>query len=70
LIHGGGEILTFIEGFAPPHNGFRLTEEAVAARGYARAGTDRALVTECHPALARRIGAQLGECGRAFPATQ
>ena len=27
----GREILTFIEGFAPPHNGFRLTEEAVAA---------------------------------------
>src|SRR5262249_50614643 len=27
----GREILTFIEGFAPPHNGFRLTEEAVRA---------------------------------------
>jgi hypothetical protein len=25
------EILTFIEGFAPPHNGFRLTETAVRA---------------------------------------
>jgi hypothetical protein len=27
----GREILSFIEGVAPPHNGFRLTEEAVAA---------------------------------------
>jgi len=27
----GREVLTFIEGFAPPHNGFRLTEKAVRA---------------------------------------
>jgi hypothetical protein len=27
----GREILSYIEGFAPPHNGFRLTREAVAA---------------------------------------
>lgn len=27
----GREILSFIDGFAPPHNGFRLTEEAVRA---------------------------------------
>jgi hypothetical protein len=27
----GREILTFIDGFAPPHNGFELTEEAVRA---------------------------------------
>jgi hypothetical protein len=27
----GREILTFIEGFAPPHNGFRLAEEGVRA---------------------------------------
>jgi Phosphotransferase enzyme family len=27
----GREILSYIEGFAPPHNGFRLTGEAVAA---------------------------------------
>ena len=29
--HAGREILTYIEGFAPPHNGFRLTEAAVRA---------------------------------------
>jgi hypothetical protein len=27
----GREILSYIEGFAPPHNGFRLTRESVAA---------------------------------------
>ncbi len=27
----GREILSFIDGFAPPHNGFELTEEAVRA---------------------------------------
>lgn len=27
----GREILSYIEGFAPPHNGFRLTEESVRA---------------------------------------
>lgn len=27
----GREILTFIDGFAPPHNGFTLTEDAVRA---------------------------------------
>jgi hypothetical protein len=27
----GRAILSFIEGFAPPHNGFRLTEEAIRA---------------------------------------
>jgi len=27
----GREILSFIEGFAPPHNGFELTEQAVRA---------------------------------------
>ena len=27
----GREILSFIDGFAPPHNGFRLTEDAVRA---------------------------------------
>jgi Phosphotransferase enzyme family len=27
----GREILTYIEGFAPPHNGFRLTETAIRA---------------------------------------
>jgi len=27
----GREILTFVDGFAPPHNGFELTEEAVRA---------------------------------------
>src|SRR5262249_40392337 len=27
----GREILSYIDGFAPPHNGFRLTEDAVRA---------------------------------------
>src|SRR5262245_65325758 len=27
----GREILSFIEGFSPPHNGFELSEEAVRA---------------------------------------
>jgi hypothetical protein len=29
--HKGREILSFIEGWAPPHNGFQLSEEAVRA---------------------------------------
>jgi hypothetical protein len=58
----GREILTFIEGFAPPHNGFRLTEEAVAAGARVvrqvhdlTAGTEFAAGSEvaCHPNLSQ-----------------
>jgi Ser/Thr protein kinase RdoA (MazF antagonist) len=58
----GREILTFIEGFAPPHNGFRLTEEAVAAGARLvrqvhdlTAGTEFAAGSEvaCHPNLSQ-----------------
>ncbi|HSR85628.1 MAG TPA: hypothetical protein VLM11_15755 [Streptosporangiaceae bacterium] len=59
----GREILSFIEGFAPPHNGFELTEEAVraGARLVRRvhdltAGTEFATGSEvaCHPNLAQQ----------------
>ena len=59
----GREILSFIEGFAPPHNGFELTEKAVraGARLVRRvhdltAGTEFATGSEvaCHPNLAQQ----------------
>jgi hypothetical protein len=59
----GREILTFIEGFAPPHNGFCLTEEAVAAGARLvrrvhdlTAGTEFAAGSEvaCHPNLSQQ----------------
>jgi hypothetical protein len=59
----GHEILTFIEGFAPPHNGFRLTDEAVAAGAHLvrrvhdlTAGTEFATGSEvaCHPNLSQK----------------
>ena len=59
----GREILSFIEGFAPSHNGFELTEEGVraGARLVRRvhdltAGTEFAAGSEvaCHPNLAQQ----------------
>ncbi len=59
----GREILSFIEGFAPPHNGFELTEEGAqaGARLVRRvhdltAGTEFAAGSEvaCHPNLAQQ----------------
>jgi Phosphotransferase enzyme family len=58
----GREILSFIEGFAPPHNGFELSEEGVraGARLIRRvhdltAGTEFAAGSEvaCHPNLSQ-----------------
>ena len=58
----GRAILSFIEGFAPPHNGFRLSEEGVraGARLVRRvhdltAGTEFAAGSEvaCHPNLSQ-----------------
>jgi hypothetical protein len=54
--------LTFIEGFRPAHNGFPLTEEAVAAGARLRwvhdltAGTKFAAGSEvaCHPNLSQQ----------------
>jgi len=59
----GREILSFIEGFAPPHNGFELTEEGVRAGARLlrqvhdlTAGTEFAAGSEvaCHPNLAQQ----------------
>ena len=59
----GREILSFIDGFAPPHNGFELTEEGVraGARLVRRvhdltASTEFATGSEvaCHPNLAQQ----------------
>ena len=59
----GREILTFIDGFAPPHNGFELSEQGVraGARLLRRvhdltAGTEFAAGSEvaCHPNLAQQ----------------
>ncbi len=58
----GREILSFIDGFAPPHNGFRLSEQGVraGARLIRRvhdltAGTEFAAGSEvaCHPNLSQ-----------------
>src|SRR6516165_9069752 len=58
----GREILSFIDGFAPPHNGFELSEEGVraGARLVSRvhdltAGTEFAAGSEvaCHPNLSQ-----------------
>jgi hypothetical protein len=59
----GREILSYIEGFTPPHNGFRLTREAVAAGARLvrrvhdlTAGTEFAVGSEvaCHRNLAQQ----------------
>jgi len=56
----GREILSFIDGFAPPHNGFEFTEEGVRAGARLvravrdlTAGTEFAAGSEvaCHPNL-------------------
>jgi hypothetical protein len=58
----GRAVFTFIEGFAPPHNGFRLSEEALRAGGRLlravhdlTAGNEFAAGSEvaCHPSLAQ-----------------
>jgi len=58
----GREILSFIEGFAPPHNGFELSEEAVRAGAWLirrvhdlTEGTEFAAGSEvaCHPNLSQ-----------------
>jgi hypothetical protein len=58
----GRAVYSFIEGFAPPHNGFRLSEEAVAAGARLvraahdlTAGTEFAAGSEvaCHPNLSQ-----------------
>ncbi|HEY1365509.1 MAG TPA: phosphotransferase [Gaiellaceae bacterium] len=58
----GREILSFVEGFAPPHNGFRLDEEAVRAGAHLLCrvhdlteGTEFAAGSEvaCHPNLSQ-----------------
>jgi hypothetical protein len=58
----GREILSFIEGFAPPNNGFRLTEEGVQAGARLvrqvhdlTAGTEFSAGSEvaCHPNLSQ-----------------
>lgn len=59
----GREILSYIEGFAPPHNGFRLTEESVRAGAClirrvhdVTTGTEFSAGSEvaCHPNLAQQ----------------
>jgi hypothetical protein len=59
----GREVLSFIEGYAPPHNGFSLTERAVAAGARLvrrvhdlTAGTEFAADSEvaCHPNLSQQ----------------
>jgi Phosphotransferase enzyme family len=59
----GREILSFIDGFAPPHNGFELTEQGVHAGAQLvrrvhdlTAGTEFATGSEvaCHPNLAQQ----------------